>query len=156
MSLKPIKPTTAETDQLGDLIAAKLQVLEILVRLSRQQMGLIDASNMNLLIKLLAAKQTVMQQLQMLERQLAPFRDQDPDRRVWQSAQKRRDCQALAERCNALLTEAMELERQMEAAMLRRQEATAAALTGVQASADARWAYSAAPAPPATSLQVEG
>src|SRR5437660_695254 len=156
MSLTLMRPTIAETDRLAALIAAKLQVLELLVRLSRQQMELIDASDMSLLVKLLAAKQTVMNQLQTLERQLEPFRDQDPEQRRWRSAEERRGCQVQAERCNALLIEAMELERQMEVAMLRRQDATAAALAGVQNSADARWAYAASPAPPATSLHVEG
>jgi hypothetical protein len=151
-----MKLKLAETDRLAALIAAKLQVLEILVRLSRQQMELIDASEMSLLIKLLAGKQTVMTQLQSIERQLQPFRDQDPEQRAWRSIAERHACQEQAERCNALLSEAMELERRMEVAMVRRQDTAAAALAAVQTSADARWAYSTLPALPATSLHVEG
>src|SRR5207249_2088974 len=60
-------PNTTNTRQLAALVDAKLQVLKVLVRLSRRQVELIDTGDMTMLIKLLAAKQTVMGQLQALE-----------------------------------------------------------------------------------------
>ena len=77
--------TLNDTNRLAALIAAKVQVLEILARLSRRQLALIDAGEMTALVKLLASKQTVMAQLQKLEGQLQPFRGDDPDARVWQT-----------------------------------------------------------------------
>ena len=62
---------TPNTEQLAALVAAKQHVLEILVQLSRRQVGLIESGDMTLLMKVLAGKQTVMSQLQTIERELA-------------------------------------------------------------------------------------
>jgi hypothetical protein len=147
--------TNNDTDRLAALIAAKLQVLEILVRLAQRQLALIAAGEMTALVKLLASKQTVMSQLQTLEQQLVPFRGEDPDARIWRSGAERAACQAQADRCNALLVEAMKLEQQAEEAMLRRRDVAAAALTAAQSATDARSAYAATFSSPAA-LQVEG
>jgi flagellar biosynthesis/type III secretory pathway chaperone len=148
-------PTT-NTEQLAALITTKQQVLEILVQLSRRQLALIDAGEMTTLIKLLAGKQTVMNQLQTLERALAPFRDEDPEQRIWASPADRTACQVRAEQCNTLLTEAMDLEKRAEAAMVERRQATARSLAAVQAGADARAAYDSVPPRLLASLQMEG
>jgi hypothetical protein len=148
--------TNNDTDRLAALIAAKLQVLEILARLSQRQLALIDAGEMTALVKLLASKQTVMSQMQTLEQQMAPFRGVDPDARVWRSSADRAACQAQAERCNALLAEALALEQQAEEAMLRRRDAAAVALAAAQSATDARSAYEAMPYSSPAALQVEG
>jgi hypothetical protein len=135
----------ANTEQLAALVAAKLQVLKVLVQLSRRQTELIDAGEMTILIKLLAAKQTVMNQLQTLEKQLEPFRDEDPEQRRWQTPAQRATCQAQAQSASGLLAEALELEQQAETAMLRRRDNAAAALAAVQAASDARGAYVTGP-----------
>jgi hypothetical protein len=70
-----------DTERLAALVAAKLQVVEILLRLARRQLELVEAGDAAVLLKLLAAKQTVLDQLQALERQLDPFREQDPETR---------------------------------------------------------------------------
>jgi hypothetical protein len=146
---------TTETARLAALIAAKLKVLEILTRLSRRQLELIDAGDTPALLKLLTGKESVLAQLQTLERQLDPFRGQDPQERRWPSPQARSACQQDADRANALLAEAMDLERRAEAAMAARRDAAAAALSAAHVAADARTAY-ATPLFGATSLQVEG
>jgi hypothetical protein len=148
--------TNEQTDRLAALIAAKLQVLEILAHLSRRQLAMIAAGEMTALVKLLASKQTVMSQLQTLEQQLAPFRGDDPEVRVWRSADDRSACQAKADRCNALLAESLALEKQAEEAMLRRRDAAAVALVATQAATDARAAYATVPRSSPAALQVEG
>jgi hypothetical protein len=147
---------SGSTDQLASLIAAKLQLVEILSRLGHRQLALIETAEMTGLVKLLAAKQTVLAQLQIVERQLDPFRNEDPERRAWSSAAERAACQSQAERCNALLAEVIELERQGEAAMLRRRDATALALVSAQTAADARSAYTPDSMTGPVNLQVEG
>src|SRR5947209_7579600 len=133
--------TASPTHRLAALIATKQQLLEILVRLSRKQIELIASGDMTSLIKLLAGKQTVMGQIQTLEQQLAPFRDEDPERRAWASPAERAACQSRAERCNALLAEAMQLEQQAETAMVERRDATQATLTHMNHAQDATTAY---------------
>jgi len=144
------------TERLAALIMTKQQVLEILVQVSRQQLALINAGEMTTLIKLLGGKQTVMNQLQTVERELTPFRNEDPEQRVWFSAAERTACQTRAQRCNTLLSEAMDLEKRAEAAMLDRRQAAASALAAVQAGADARAAYDSVPPTLLASLQMEG
>jgi hypothetical protein len=151
-----MSPYTTSTAHLAELIAAKLQVLKVLVQLSRRQIALIGASEMATLIKLLAAKQTVMNQLQVIELQLAPFRDEDPEKRTWRSPAERAACQAQAELANALLTEALGLEQQAETAMLHRRDGAASALAALQTASDARLAYVALPATSASSVHAEG
>ncbi len=148
-------PPMTDTERLAVLVSAKVQVLEILTRLSRRQLELVSRGETPALLKLLTAKETVLAQLQALERQLDPFRSEDPEARVWSSRESRSACQRDADRANALLTEALALERQAEAAMLGRRDAAASALSAVQVAADARTAY-AVPQPAAGTLHVEG
>lgn len=147
-----------DTDRLAALIAAKSQVAELLLRLAERQLELAESGQTQPLIKLLAAKQGVLEQLHRLEREIDPFRSQDPDSRQWRTSGDRGACQAQAQQTAELLARAMALEKQGEAAMLRRREAAAAALAAVQSAADARTAY--APGIAAASfnsaLQCEG
>ena len=130
-----------ETTRLAQLVDCKLQILELLSRLARQQLEMIGAGDMTPLLKLLAAKQSVMDQLQKVERQLDPFREQDPDARVWPSAAEREFCQHKVERCNALVAEMLQLERQGETEMMRRRDVAAAQLAGAHSASEARLAY---------------
>jgi hypothetical protein len=138
-----------DTNRLAQLIAAKRQVLELLGQLSRRQLALIDEGAMSDLLKLLASKQTVLSQLQLLERKLDPFRAEDPERRSWRSPDERAQCQAAIAACEALLADAVRLEKQSEQAMLLRRDRAALALEEVQASADAQHAYAMPPRSPA-------
>jgi hypothetical protein len=151
-----MSPNYIPTERLAGLVAAKHQVLKVLVQLSERQLEVIQEAEMTTLIKLLAAKQTVMTQLQEIEKELRPFRGEDPDLRVWRSPVERTACQAQAEAANALLSRALALEQQAETAMLMRRDAAATALSAVQTAGDARAAYAAMPAAPASSIHVQG
>ena len=146
----------SSTDKLAALISAKLQLVELLARLGRRQLELIDSGQMNDLIKLLAAKQTVLERLQAADGELAPFRQEDPEQRIWKLPAERAACQAQADRANALLAEAIELEHRAEQAMLHRRSIAAAALEGAHAAADAHAAYAHAFPLARTTLQAEG
>lgn len=143
------------TTRLAALITAKQQVLEILVQLGHKQVATIHAGDMSSLLKLLAGKQSVMSHLQMIEQAMTPFRDEDPEARIWESPTHRAACQARADQCNALLREAMQLEQTAEAEMVKRRESTHSALVSVQAAADARAAYIPL-GPAAAGLRYEG
>jgi len=143
------------TTRLAALVAAKQQVLEILVQLGRKQVAMIMSGDTTSLLKLLSGKQSVMDHLQKIELAMTPFRDEDPNQRVWESPAHRTACQARAEQCNTLLAEAMQLEQVAEKEMVQRRDATQAALTSVQMGADARAAYMPL-GPAAASLRYEG
>jgi flagellar biosynthesis/type III secretory pathway chaperone len=143
------------TTRLAALITAKQQVLEILVQLGHKQVALITAGDLTSLMRLLGGKQSVMSHLQMIEQAMLPFRDEDPEARVWESPAHRAACQARADQCNALLREAMQLEQTAEVEMVKRRDSTQLSLTSVQAAADARAAYIPL-GPAAASLRYEG
>ena len=144
------------TSELATLITAKTQLVAILVQLGKRQLALIEEAETAALIKLLSAKQTVLDQLQAVELKLDPYRHENPETRTWPSAGDRAACQAEADRCNALLAEAVEMERQAETAMRQRRDATAAALLSAQTAEGTRSAYEEVPLNSARFLQVEG
>jgi flagellar biosynthesis/type III secretory pathway chaperone len=151
----PATTEALDTTRLAALITAKQQVLEILVQLGRKQVALITSGDLSSLLKLLTGKQSVMSHLYSIEQAMAPFRDQDPEARVWESPSHRTACQTRADQCNTLLREAMQLEQTAEAEMLKRRDATQGALAAVQSAADARAAYIPL-GPAAASLRYEG
>ncbi len=136
-----------ETDLLAELIGKKLAILEQLRDLSRRQSDLIADDEIQRLLSLLSAKQTLLAELQKLQKRLDPFRKQDPDARVWRSPADRERCRQLAERCETLLGEIMLVEKQSEAEMARRRDDAVARLRGAHSSAEATRAYINAPIP---------
>ncbi len=130
-----------ETDLLSDMISKKLAILEQLRSLSGRQSDLIAQGDIQRLLSVLSAKQTLLAELQRLQQQLGPFRQQDPETRVWRSPQDRERCRRLVARCEALLSEVMSIEKQSESEMAQRRDAARARLEGSHAPAEATRAY---------------
>jgi hypothetical protein len=145
-----------DTNRLSELIGAKLKMVELLAQLARRQLALVEAGETSDLLKLLAAKQSVLARMQEVERLLDPFREQDPDARVWRSVEDRSRSQDQARRCDELLAETMRLEKEGEAGVVRRRDAAAAVLASARAAADVQAAYAAPLAPPPIQLHCEG
>jgi flagellar biosynthesis/type III secretory pathway chaperone len=140
-----------QTDLLANLMDRKHEVLVQLHQLSQQQRARVDEGHdVSELLGLLAAKQTLLDKLNTLERQLDPFRRQDPESRDWRSADERRRCSRVAGRCQSLMGEILELERHAEMELRRRRDRTAERLKAVSNGAAARAAYAAAAPPPPT------
>ena len=120
-----------ESDRLAQLALCKLQIMQLLRKLAAQQLDVISGGDMTNLLKLLAAKQTVMDQLAKLEQQFDPFRGQDPETRDWSSTAAREECQRNVESCNELLMDIMRLEKQAEMEMVRRRDDASVRLAGM-------------------------
>jgi hypothetical protein len=120
---------------------------DVLVRLhevSRQQMSHIaEGRDIAHVLSLLAAKQTLLDELNTLERQLDPFRQQDPETRHWRTSGDRQRCAQVAGRCQSLMGEILENERRCEAEMQRRRDNTAEQLRAFSNAAEAQAAYAA-------------
>jgi flagellar biosynthesis/type III secretory pathway chaperone len=130
-----------DTEKLARLIAQKLQLLELLARLTHAQASLIEEGDMTRLLPVLGAKQKLIVQLQQLEGELNPFRNEDPDTRRWSSPANREACRQNAARCEALLAEIMQIERAGESEMIRRRDAVAEQLQTMHSAHDASAAY---------------
>lgn len=143
-----------ETDVLAELIGKKLAVLEQLRGLARRQSDLIADGDIQRLLAVLSAKQTLLAELQKLQHRLAPFRAQDPEARTWRSPQDRHRCRQLVERCEAVLSEVMLIEKQSEAEMAQRRDAAQSALEESHSCAEATRAYIRPSVPPRGSIDL--
>jgi flagellar biosynthesis/type III secretory pathway chaperone len=131
------------TDQLAELIRQKHLVLSQLRDIGRRQADLVSSGEIGALLKLLAGKQQLIAGLQELERDLKPYYAQHPDTRVWRSAADRTRCAQMADECNKLLEEIVELEKRGAEQMDIRRNEVAEQLQQVHAASHVRSAYQA-------------
>lgn len=131
----------ASTDTLAKLVRQKRTVLEQLSAVAQRQAALIEANEMAQLIRLLSAKQQLVTALHEVEKQLAPFRNDDPDRRVWASTDARAACAADSQECTKLLEKVLQMEREQENQMVGRRDTIAAQLQKAQSAHQVASAY---------------
>ena len=131
-----------ETDRLTELIRQKLDVLTQLRDLSLRQIELVDADDgLDLLLRLLTAKQQLLNCLTALERQLDPFREQDPESRRWRSTLDRQRCADTSQCCRDLLEEVKQLEQKAMGSLTERRNNMAMQLQSTSSAAEAHNAY---------------
>ncbi len=129
------------TDNLMRLVGTKHDLLVQLRNLGLQQLALIDAGDLTQLLRLLASKQRLLAALQAAERQLDPFRRDDPQQRTWRDAAGRGRCAEMADQCQSLLNEVLAGEKLSESRMRLRRDEAATRLQGVHQATQARFAY---------------
>jgi len=130
-----------ETETLASLIDNKYEVLSLLRQLARAQVDVVRDGDMTRLMKLLATKRVLLNQLQNVERQIDPFRSQDPESRQWRSPQRRQQARDMTTRCESLLNEIMLVEKQCEGELVVRRDAAATRLQGIHSLTQATDAY---------------
>ena len=133
--------TELSTTRLAELIGKRRRCLEQLLALGQRQADLIAVGNMSDLMRLLAAKQQLIVALQALEKDLAPYHDDDPDRRAWPSPEERERCAVDAEHCRRLLQQVVALEQAGERQMAVRRDDAAGQLKAMQTAGRVRAAY---------------
>jgi len=136
-----VKELTTRT--LADLIAKRQQCLLKLRDLGLKQSELISSGEMGPLLRLLSAKNQWIVAVQTIEKELAPYHEQDPDQRDWPSADARSQCATQASECKKLLEEIVQLERQNEEMMTRRRDQVANQLQTAQVAGTVCTAYQA-------------
>lgn len=147
-----------ETDLLNELIGRKHACLRRLREMGNRQLELVRAGTITELLDVLSAKQRVLGQLEKIERQLDPFRNQDAAGRRWQSEDERRLCARRLDECQALLAEIAAQENESRRELVRRRDLAAVELEGVHRAVRARGAYHAQlpPGPGQIDLLSEG
>ena len=129
------------TDVLAELIDAKLVLLQQLRELAAQQALVIEHGDISRIMNVLAVKQRLLNALEQLERRLDPFREEDPDQRVWKSPVHRQRTRETSERCDALLSEIVAVERECEVQLSFRRDHAADQLRSAHFTTHAAWAY---------------
>ena len=132
-----------DTDRLTDLVGKRLKCISRLRDLALRQQELIGSDQMDKLMSLLDGKQRLFDALRQVDRQLDPYRDQDPEVRPWRCAEDRQRCARAMQCCDQLLREIRHLEKQSETNLIRRRDEMAGALQGAHAASSACDAYSA-------------
>ncbi len=143
-----------QTDRLAELVERKHECLVRLHLLGRKQLGLVEEGRMAELLDLLAVKHRFLLDLQELDRQLEPFRREEPEDRRWRSAELRRQCAEKAEQCRRLLQEVLQQEKVCEEKVIRRREETAAQLEKLSRSGQACGAYLSSDRPARSPSQI--
>jgi hypothetical protein len=130
-----------ETHELLQLIARKRQILAQLCQQGQRQRDCIDRNELGELLHVLALKQQLIAALEETERELDPFRDQDPEQRSWRTPADRAQCARMLNDCETLLAESLRQERASEAVLRQRRDETASRLAMSHAAGEARQAY---------------
>ena len=146
--------TAFETDVLAELIRRKQDCLRQLFEMGKKQLDLVKNESVTELLDVLSAKQRVIDRLLQIERALDPFRDQDPDRRRWRTPQARQESAEMLDRCESLLGQIMDQEKQSEHELIRRRDRAAVQLQGAHLASQARGAYTPRPRPELSQLDL--
>jgi hypothetical protein len=135
--------TQHSTIRLAELVRRKHDVLVKLCEIGCRQREIVESQETNSLLKLLAVKQTMINLLQQIERDLAPYHSEDPEARIWSSPDARICCAELSANCHRMLQEIVALEQETAVHMESRRNEVAAQLKQVVAAGQARHAYEA-------------
>ena len=130
-----------ETDLLAELIGKKHQLLMQLRDLGRLQIQFIDGNDYDQLMRVLSAKQRLLGGLQIVEKELHPYRHQDPEARVWRSPEERARCARVVAESASIFAEVVQQEKDSEAQLASSRDQAAARLEGAHYAAQARGAY---------------
>jgi hypothetical protein len=133
--------TEFDTDLLAQLVARKRDCLLKLRTMVVKQLKLAIDGSVTALLDILSSKQRVLVELQKVENDLSPFRNQDPDQRRWRLPQAREDTARQLAECETLMGQIMLAEKKSEHEMVRRRDETASQLQGAHNAAIARGAY---------------
>ncbi len=143
-----------QTDLLADLLTRKHRCLVELREMGLRQLEFVRKGEINRLLDLLSAKQSAMVQLQRIERELDPFRDQEPESRQWRTPADRRRCAEFLTQCETILAEIIGQEKRSESELVRRRNEVATQLQGAYTASKAHGAYTSAPGPEGVRFDV--
>lgn len=127
------------TRRLAQLVHQKSSLVIELHKVLSKQRSMIDDGDIDLMA-LLAIKQKLLEALKIVDRQMDPFRQQEPDDRIWAHPAERQECREESEACEALFVQV----KQMEAYCIQKmQQLQAATQDQLQSTSSARMAANA-------------
>jgi hypothetical protein len=133
--------SNAPTHALAGLARQRRRLLESMAAVGERQQQLLDDADTTPLLHLLSAKQQLIGALAQVERQLDPFRTEDPASRVWDSEQQRQACADDLRIGSQLLGVVLERERNHTECVTARRDAVARQLAVANTAHAAASAY---------------
>ncbi len=129
------------TDLLVTRLLEKRNVLTHLRQLAADQSQGCGDGEINQLLRLLAKKQKLAAILQTVDAQLDPFREEDPETRIWRTPADRQAAQDIARDCDRLLDEVKRMEQESVGIPVVRQHVASRAAQYIDGPSRARVAY---------------
>jgi hypothetical protein len=121
----------------------RLEVARALHKLAESQAAAARSSDINLTLGILARKQSLLEELAVVQARLTPYFEDVPEDRLWASPLRRQVCRQIAEEGSQLLHASMRIDQSAIDELSSRREAVAAQLQAGQDSILASSAYTA-------------
>lgn len=123
------------------LLRQKENVLRRLLPVSKRQLEIVRSENVEDLLSHLGRKSKLTDELEDIERQLVPFKALSPEERVWKNEEERNEVRDILERCNELLKQILEWDRQSTEELAAQRMQTETELKQARQSAQVHNAY---------------
>jgi len=98
---------TKKLQELGDL---KLHLLRAARELSIQQVEVMQSDDVATLLTVLSRKSEILDTLKTLQKELDPYRNQEPEDRIWDSPDEQASCRKTFEQIDRLLEELSQMD----------------------------------------------
>ncbi len=134
---------TERTDLLFQLIEKRFHLAAALCQLAEAQYSAAAQDDIDVTLGFLTRKQAILGDLSVIQQQLQPYMNDDPDSRQWRCADLRSRCQQLSGEGSRFLKEAAQLEENTLQKFTTKREAIAAQLQDGRDSILASSAYTA-------------
>ena len=129
------------TEELAVCMERRRDILLVLRTLADKQTEAAGTSDIDTTLGILARKESLLEDLAAIVTAMRPYQSDDPEQRVWASAERRAACAEVAKEGDKLLQEIMQVEQTTIDTMTSRREAIAAQLQNGTDSTLARNAY---------------
>ena len=131
-----------ETQRLSELIERQFELMHALLLLAQQQSECLGTDDVEVLLSILARKQPLLEELLALQLDLKPFREQDPEQRIWSSLSSREHCQEKLLKCSQMYQQIVQIESTALSTLELHRNAIAAQLQDGRDATLANTAYS--------------
>ena len=122
------KFTTDYTDRLLSLLTTKLELVESLHTLSVSQAAITPGEDVSTLLRVIARRESLLDQLLLVQDQLQIYQADDPDQRTWSSPVHRDSCRQVKARIETLMKSILHLDAQTLETMCQQRDIIAAEL----------------------------
>ncbi|MDR1959038.1 MAG: hypothetical protein LBQ54_08350 [Planctomycetaceae bacterium] len=110
------------TELFLELMERKADIVDQLCQFAEKQLEIVRASDITLLLSFLSRKQHLIYEMEFVEKELTPFREEKPEDRLWASPEAKERCQERIDFCREKLALIMDLEHQAEKELTAKKE----------------------------------
>ena len=132
---------TMRTEKLAKLMRRKRDLLAQMLKVGLRQQELIEQEGITDLLKLLSAKQQLIDAVVQIEQALNEYRHEDPEQREWSSSEARAACAKDADDCRRLYDQIVLIESEQEQKLSNRRDDIANQLRLIQSTQSVHQSY---------------